>query len=237
MKLNAIAMAICLTLATTAVSAKDYSKAEIESIVHDYLLANPEVIMEASNKYKEQQAKLMQGQQQKLIESIYTNKAIPSSGAKNGKNKIVEFFDYNCGYCKKARPLLNEVQKTHPDIQYFYMEFPILSEISGMAAQIGIALYAINPELYAKYNNQLMTRSDRLTSEIQLQALVESLDPSITWKEVKALSETEPVLNTLNDIREIAKNLNVNGTPAFIVNGEIIHGAPTSKVTIEKLLK
>lgn len=240
MKLRALTLAICFgaaVFATNSASAKDYTKAEIEQIVHDYILNNPDVLMEAGDKVKERQAQQALDQQNKLIQSIYADKAIPSSGAKNGKHKIIEFFDYNCGYCKKARPILKEILNDNLDVQYYYMEFPILSEISVTAAEIGIALYAINPKIYEKYNDQLMTRNDRLQTEVQLQALVESLDPKIKWSEVKKISKTPQVQQTLNNIRGIAQKLNVNGTPAFIIDGEVLRGAPRSADMVKTLLK
>lgn len=80
-----------------------------------------------------------------------------------------------------------------------------------------------------------MTSPERLTSEIRLQALVEEL--GLNWQEIKTLSESKQVSETILKIRNFAKEFNVSGTPAFIIDGEILHGAPTSKGLIESYLK
>ncbi|MDD6178016.1 MAG: DsbA family protein [Succinivibrionaceae bacterium] len=225
--------AACFGISTS--SAKDFTKEEIESIVHDYIINNPDVLIEAQDKIEQRKAELEKVQQNKILNEIYSDKAIPKSGPDNAKHKVIEFFDYNCGYCKRSRPLLLETLKDRNDVQYIYLEFPILSDISVTAAKVGLALYAYDKAKYKQYNDNLMTSPERLTSEIRLQALVEEL--GLNWQEIKTLSESKQVSETILKIRNFAKEFNVSGTPAFIIDGEILHGAPTSKGLIESYLK
>lgn len=217
------------------VNAEEFTKAQIETIIHDYIINNPDVLIEAQDKITQRLAEKAKVEKNKALLDIYADKAIPRSGPANAKHKIIEFFDYNCGYCKKARPLILKTLENYKDVEYLYLEFPILSEISTQAAQVGIAIYATDKSKYKEYNDTLMTRNERLTNEIQLQSLVENL--GLNWSEIKKLSQGPQVAQTILKIRSFAKKFNVNGTPAFIIDGETLHGAPTSKTIIESYLK
>ena len=143
----------------------DSQKAEIESIVYNYLLNNPDVMIEVGEKLKARQEQIQEAQRDKAVQAIIANPNIPQSGAEKPKHTIIEFFDYNCGYCKQAKPHTMKLLEKRNDVRYFYLEFPILTEVSYTAARTGVAIYAMNPELYVKYNNDLMTRKSRLQNE------------------------------------------------------------------------
>lgn len=238
MKLKSLSLALSLGAALCTVapaSADNFTKAEIENIVKEYLINNPDVLIEANKAAQSRQAELEKAEQSKLINSIYTNSAIPQFGPEKYKHTIVEFFDYNCGYCKRAKPIVLDVLKKHPDTKYFYMEFPILSEISITAAKIGVAIYQKDPSKYVQYSNEFMTRQERLTSEIALQAYVESL--GFNWADIKKAADSKEVLDLMRTIRSYAMQLEINGTPAFIVDGEVLHGAPRTADDIEGMFK
>lgn len=227
---------------TPAVQAKDnnvanLTKEQVEQIVHDYLLNHPEVILEVNEKIELLKEKLAKEKQEQAIKNLYADKTLPQSGPGTDKAKhfIVEFFDYNCGYCKKARPIFEGIIKKDPTIQYYYLELPILSEISYNAAQVGIAIYQMSPAKYVEYNQTLMTSNTRLQNEIELQVVVEKL--GLNWSEVKAKSESMDVQLTLKKIREISQGFEVTGTPAFIIDGEILRGAPRNENMVLNLFK
>ncbi|MGN1393357.1 MAG: DsbA family protein [Succinivibrionaceae bacterium] len=236
MKLKALCLALCMSATLSATTyADNFTKSDIEKIVKEYLINNPDVILEANNAAASRKAQLEKLAEQKIIESIYSNKNIPSSGAENPKHHIIEFFDYNCGYCKRAKPILLEILKSHPDTRYYYMEFPILSDISVKAAKVGLAIFQKDPAKYVQYSNEFMTRNGRLDNEISIQAFVEQL--GFNWAEIDKLSESSEISKTLNEIRVFGSQLKVSGTPAFIVDGEVLRGAPRGKSDVESLLK
>ena len=235
MKLRTLCTSLVLASVLSAPAFAEYSKSDIEKIVHDYIVNNPDVLIEASDNVKRRQMEIQKQKQDKMIAEIISNKQFPQSGPAKAKHTVIEFFDYNCGYCKKAKPLFIDLLKENSDTRYIYMEFPILSEISNTAAKIGVAIYNLDKTKYVKYNNELMTRNSRLSNEVELQALVESLD--LNWKEVKQLSESKDVEEVLADIRYAASELDVSGTPAFVIDGEVLRGAPRSKNDIKRLLK
>lgn len=235
MKIRTLFTSLIMASVLSAPAYAEYSKSEIENIIHDYIVNNPDVLIEATANVQRRQQELQKQKQDKLIAEIENSKLFPQSGPAKAKHVIVEFFDYNCGYCKRAKPLFIDLLKESKDTKYIYMEFPILSEISNTAARVGVVIYNLNKEKYVKYNNELMTRTSRLSNEVELQSLVESLD--LNWKEVKNMSESKDVDEVINSIREVAAELEVNGTPAFIIDGEILRGAPRSKNDITRLLK
>lgn len=235
MKIRTLCAAAVLAALVSSPAYAEFTREEIETIVHDYIVNNPDVLIEASAKVQARQAELKKAEESKTIERILKSKQFPQSGPANAKHTIVEFFDYNCGYCKKAKPLLIDLLKHSPDTRYIYMEFPILSEISLTGARVGLAVYNLDKDKYVRYNNELMTRTGRLSNEIELQTLVESL--GLNWKTVLDLSKKEEVDEILAEIRAAAQALEVNGTPAFIIDGQVLHGAPRSENDVKKLLK
>lgn len=218
-------------------SAINLNKEQIEQIVHDYILNHPEVILEVNEKIEILKEQLAKEKQEQAVKKLYVDKTIPQTGpgADKAKHFIVEFFDYNCGYCKKARPIFEGIMKKDPTVQYYFLELPILSEISYKAAQVGIAIYQISPEKYVEFNRALMTSNTRLQNEIELQVAVESL--GLKWNDVKTKSESMDVQLTLKKIRDIAQGFEVTGTPAFIVDGEILRGAPRNEGMVLGLFK
>ncbi|WP_406038503.1 DsbA family protein [Succinimonas sp.] len=241
MKLRSLVLTLTAAMTMAgfgAAAAAEFSaaqKAEIESIVHDYLLNNPDIMLEVGDKLKARQEKLQEAQREKAVKEILANPNIPQSGAEKPKHTIIEFFDYNCGYCKQAKPHTMKVLEKHKDVRYYYLEFPILTEVSYHAARVGVAIYAMNPELYVKYNNDLMTRKARLQNEAEIQAEVEAL--GLKWAEVAALSKSAAVSDVLSQIRTLADQMQVTGTPSFIIDGVPMHGAPRSVETVESYFK
>ena len=125
--------------------------------------------------------------------------------------------------------------KEHKDTRYIYMELPILSKISYTAAKIGIAIYNIDRNKYVEYNNKMMTRSSRLNDESEIKSVVESI--GLDWEKVNEVAKKPEVDEVISAVRKEAEALKVNGTPAFIVDGEALYGAPMSKEQVLTLFK
>ena len=225
---NSLILASLASLAVLSAPAQaEYTQTEIEKIIHDYIINNPDVLIEASAIVMARQKEIEDMEKQQHIASISANKMFPQSGPAKADHVIIEFFDYNCGYCKKAKPLLIDLLKEHKDTRYIYMELPILSKISYTAAKIGIAIYNIDRNKYVEYNNKMMTRSSRLNDESEIKSVVESI--GLDWEKVNEVAKKPEVDEVISAVRKEAEALKVNGTPAFIVDGEALYGAPMSK--------
>ena len=119
------------TLLAAPVQASELTKSDVEQIVRDYLVKNPEILVEMSNALRAKQESQQAANDKSLIEAhakqLYSNKD-PESGNPKGSLTVVEFFDYNCGYCKKALSDTRAILDKDKDVKIILKEFPILSE-------------------------------------------------------------------------------------------------------------
>ena len=139
-------------------SFKDKEKEEIRQIIEDYIMENPEVILNSVAKMRakeEEQEKLIA--QKNLIElqdEIMWNPTDPVGGNIMGDVTVVEFFDYRCGYCKRFSTSLNEVLKEDDNVRVVFKELPVLGANSDLAARAAIA--ASRQNLYNDFHNKMM---------------------------------------------------------------------------------
>lgn len=197
-------------------------RAEIRS----YLMDNPEVLMEALGVLEERQA---QAQAQGDIDLIQANATDLFeddhswiSGNPDGDIVMVEFIDYRCGFCRRAHPEVTELVETDGNIKLITKEFPILGEASVLASQFAIAtLQKAGPEAYGEVNDALITMRaditpeslDRLGQELGLDT--DTILPHMLSEDVQAVIEEN---------RALAQRLQINGTPSFVVQDQMLRG-------------
>ena len=225
--LKPVALAIGITAATVPLSqAEDFSKSEIEEIVHQYILENPEVIGEAFRalQLKAEEAKAQQEAQklEQATKQLINNPIDPVGGNIDGEITIVEFFDYNCGYCKRANEILQQLIANNPDLRVVYKEWPILSEHSKTAAEIALAVNLAFPEKYETFHRAMLkTRSIR--SEDDVWKVVDKLE--LDQAAIKEKLNDESISEHISTSTALAQQLGITGTPAFIVGNNILKGA------------
>jgi protein-disulfide isomerase len=202
----------------------DTQQEEVRKLVRETLLTNPEIIMEAMQVLQAKQQE-QQSQMQKLaLDDIRKNKLestiTPTGGNPKGNVTLVEFFDYQCGYCKRAFPGVMEVINSDQNIRYVFKEFAILGPESEIAARAALA--AKKQGKYMDFHIAMMEVNGRL-SEDKILRTAESVGLEIKklQEDMKSDEVTEEIVST----REIAQRLNISGTPAFIIGDEIIPGA------------
>ncbi|WP_110812807.1 DsbA family protein [Pseudoroseicyclus aestuarii] len=231
--LTALALAIAgaapLPAAAQQMDFEGMSSAEREAFgaeVRTYLLENPEVLMEAISTLEDRQT---QAQAQAVGDAIASNaNAIYASetdwtgGNPEGDVTLVEFFDYRCGYCRRAFPEIEELVETDGDIRLVLKEFPILGEQSVLASRFAIAVRQLHgDEAYKDTHDALLTmRGD--VGEASLSQLAEALDldpapilEAMTGDEVTEVIEANYALG---------QALQINGTPSFIMGDQLIGG-------------
>ncbi len=201
-------------------------KREIERIVRDYILQNPEIVEKAlvalEAQRREAAAAERAGKIAELKDTILNSKHQAVLGNPNGRVTLVEFFDYNCGYCKRALNDMLALVESNPDLRVVMKEFPILSEGSMEAARISIAVKDLNPELYMDYHRELLGRGGQANLQKAISIAKElGLDTDALSKAAEDGSVTE----NLQEVRQIADALGINGTPSYVVGGEMIFGA------------
>ncbi|MFA0393427.1 DsbA family protein [Vibrio sp. 10N.222.54.A1] len=192
-----------------------------------FIMDNPEVILKSLAKQRfieEQKAKTAQKEQMSSLSVELFNDNDPVMGNPNGKHVVVEFIDYNCGYCKRLAPVLNEFIAKDPEAKVIVKEYPIFETASShYSALMGAALFYYKPELYKPYHERVIT---------QKQITKDSVDKVLVQLGVQK-QELKPYLDKakmqIDKVRKLGMQLQVTGTPTvFLENGERTHGGFTA---------
>jgi protein-disulfide isomerase len=200
-------------------------KEAIGRIVKDYLLANPEVMIEVQTaleaRMEKLQAEKVKAGITQFSADIYRRPTAPVAGNASGDITVTEFFDYNCGYCKKSLPDIAGLIKADPKVRVVLKELPILSQDSLDASKIALAA-----KLQGKYwevHTGLLEAKGRATGASALK-IAERLGLDV--ERLKKDAEGPEVKAELDAAREIATKMGINGTPHFLVGDRSIAGAP-----------
>jgi protein-disulfide isomerase len=199
-------------------------KAQVEKIVHDYIMNNPKVLLESVNGY---QQKEMEDRMAKSSEDLKKNKDqlvndsfSPVAGNPSGDVTIVEFFDYNCGYCKRAFAELQEVLNKDKNIRVVFKEFPILGPSSETAAKWALA--ASKQKKYFEFHKALMENKSPI-DETLLEKLAQGAGMDVA--QAKKDIDSPEVAQEIEKNRALASQLYISGTPAFVIGDDISRGA------------
>ncbi|WP_029005160.1 DsbA family protein [Azorhizobium doebereinerae] len=223
-----------LTATTTlpAAAFTDQEKAELGPLIRDYLVNNPEVLQEAiavlekrqSDAESQARAKTLAG----MKATVFDSPRGVVVGNPKGNVTLVEFFDYNCGYCKHTLSDINALIKANPNLRVVLREFPVLGPGSVEAAQVAVAVRLAAPDKYLAFHQALLGGRGQADRARALAAAKEvGIDPALLQKQA-----TSPELNaTLDESMQIAQALGLNGTPSFVIGDDVIVGA----VGLEKL--
>ncbi len=198
--------------------AKTSNKSETEKIVRDYLMTHPDIVVEIVNNAVLYQKQLDEAQKTSALQQArpeLTQTGIGSFARGQGDITLVEFFDYQCGYCKKAfNDMLNAVSKDKA-VRIVLKEFPILGEVSEIAAQAAMA--SQSQGLYMKFHTALMTTPGRL-SEAKIFLIAEQI--GLDTKKLRQDMRSPAIQEAIAKNRALAERLSVSGTPAFILIGK-----------------
>jgi protein-disulfide isomerase len=200
---------------------------KIEKIIKRFLINNPEVIRSTLDNYK------INLEKQKFENAIKTLKNIENPGIfqKNANITIYEFFDYNCGYCKSVLKVVLDIISEDKNINFVFVEYPILSQQSYTAAKAALA--SKKQGLYNEFHSSLMNLRGRISkNELFNTAKKVGLD----IERLKIDMNKPELKNQILQNREIAKLIGLNGTPAFII-GDIIYPGAIDKVKLNKMIK
>lgn len=226
MRLPRVLLALALIALPVAASAQTPppDREAIEKIVREYLMKNPEVIIEAVQELEKRQVTARnQAAEQAIVQrkaDLINDPGSPVGGNPDGDVTIVEFFDYHCGYCKRAHPTMASVIKTDPKIRIAYKQMPILTPNSRVAA--AGALAAAKQGKFKEMHNALMEARGEITKDRVMQiAATLKLDADKLAKDMAAPDVTQQIDRSL----ELAKALGIDGTPAFVIGNKVIPGA------------
>jgi len=206
------------------------NKGEIEIIVKEYLLENPEIIRDALIILKEKE------ERQSIVavqDELRNDKRDYSIGPKNAKVTVVEFYDYNCSFCKRSTGWIQDVMKEHPnDVRIIFKELPILDRRTGTSRNAAKAALAAGKQ--GKYNEMhfaLMAASDLSDKFITSTAIKLGLN----MKKFKADMQSDAFDEHLEDTMILATQIPaLTGTPFFIINEKFVPSGDT--VALQNML-
>jgi len=199
---------------------------QVEKIVHDYLLKNPQVVIEAINEYQRIRQEAANAKKKDAMatmsSSLKNNPNDPVIGNPDGDLTVVEFFDYRCGYCKKVFPDVQTLLKTDGNIRYVLKEFPILGEESVYASRAAQAVWLHQTDKYLAFHSAMMLNKGGLGAQkvMDLAAGV-----GIDTTALKTQMDDPKIKQAFDASAEQAQALGISGTPAFIFGNDIAPGA------------
>lgn len=238
MQPKALVLALALSLLTgLPLSAQEAAtqpdRAAIEKIVREYILQHPEVIAQAANLYQEHERAAQKMRAKEAVTAKLTDlqhdPSSPVTGAAGGVT-IVEFFDYHCGYCRRAEPTIEKLLADHPDIRFVFKELPILGAQSLMAAKASLAAHKQGG--YLLFHQALM----RLPGSITMDAIEQlAVKQGLNVAKLKSDMESPEVQSSLARNSELGRQVGVNVTPSFVIGSEVVQGA-IDAAAFEKLI-
>lgn len=200
------------------------SESEIKELVKDYIMSHPEDIVDS---LEEMQKKKSQESQEKVEDYLKKNQKDieatdypPILGNPNGNISIVAFYDYNCSFCKKANKYTNEIISLDQEVKLILRPMPILGGTSMFAAKVALAIQKIAPEKFLDIHNTMMEM--KLINKNTVKKLLEkhNIDYNLLDNEINSFY----IKQLINNNFEFAKNLNIQGAPSYVINGNFIPG-------------
>ena len=193
--------------------------------VHDYLVENPEILIEmeqvlAVRQESEQQAVRQQALNAVGIDALLDPTVSFVEGPDDAKATVIEFFDYRCGYCKATLPAMKAVLADRPDVRFAFVEYPILTDDSLVAARAAVASRR-QAGMYMPFHLALMETQGDLPLE-RILSIAESVGIDVAQLQVDM--EDPSILESIEKSYALAQDLRVNGTPTFVINGKMVVG-------------
>lgn len=203
----------------------DDQKKALGEIIKDFLIKNPEIMVDVQNALDEKMQKDQDAKLKSFMaengKTIFRSPGSSVAGDANGDITVVEFFDYNCGYCKRGLPEVQKLIQDDKKVRFVFKELPILSKGSEEAARIALAV-----KRQGKYweFHQAMLGAKGHADEASALKIAQSL--GLDMNKIKADMASDDVKNELRDDMILAKKMGINGTPHFLVGDKSIPGAP-----------
>jgi protein-disulfide isomerase len=223
--------AAALMMLALPVPAQEFSapqKSEIERIIKEYLVSHPEVLQEAIAELDKRQAAADVEKAKAAVagnaETIFNSTRQVVLGNPKGDVTMVEFFDYNCGFCKKAMADMMELLKDDPKLKIILKEFPVLGPGSVEAARVAVAVRMQDKtgKKYLDFHQKLLGGRGQAD---KARALAVAKEVGMDMKRLDADLASEEIKLSLEESLKLAETLGLNGTPSYIVGTDVVIGA------------
>lgn len=210
---------------------------DVEKVIAKWVETNPEAIIQSVVAMQKKAAEKQQEDAQKNVvnkkSDLFNNKKTPSFAPKGYDVSVVEFFDYNCGYCKKAQSSVEELLKQDKKVRVIFKELPILGASSVELSKVALAVNIVDSSKYLDFHDALMKGSAR-TKEDAIK-IVKDLGIDAGKVEKALTDKKSDIEEQIKLNQELAATIGINGTPAFVVGEELIPGAVDLGTLKEKI--
>ena len=230
------AIALAVTFGIASLGVPPFAEAEGRG-VHTYLITHPAVLVEMTNKLQAQQDADQDSTRQAAVnklglQAFFDPRVAFVTGPVNAKTSIVEFFDYNCPYCRASVPAIKKFYETHRQARFSFIEFPIKGPSSTVAARAAMAARQ-QPDKYVAFHFALMSESG-IVDEDGVFAVARRTGLDV--EKLRRDMASPAVDRALTQAHTLANSARIDGTPAFIIDGKIMEGAVDDE-TLAKLTK
>jgi protein-disulfide isomerase len=225
------ALAVALGLAAVPARAQDFSTAQrgaIEKIIKEYLIAHPEVLQEAMAELEKKQQLAETEKARSAVknhsEALFNSPRQVVLGNPQGDVTFVEFFDYNCGYCKRALNDMLELMGKDPKLKVVLKEFPVLGPGSVEAAQVAVAVRMQDKtgKKYLDFHQKLLGGRGQVD---KAKALAVAKDVGMDMARLEKDLKSDEVGKTIEESMKLAEALGLNGTPSYVIGNDVVIGA------------
>ncbi len=242
-RLSAIGL-LALTLALPAlgpVRAQSFSpdqRGEIERVIRDYLLSHPELLQEVMGELEKRQQQAEAAKHRAAVQQysavIFNSPRQVTLGNPQGDVTMVEFFDYRCGYCKRALNDMMELIKADPKLRVVLKEFPVLGDPSTEAAQVAVAVRMQDKtgKKYLDFHQRLLSGRGDVD---RARAIAVAREIGLDMKQLEKDMASDEVRLTLEESFKLAEALGLNGTPSYVVGNDVVIGAVGVAALREKI--
>ncbi|MEN3791583.1 DsbA family protein [Fulvimarina sp. MAC3] len=214
------------TLSAPAIAQDSFDateKQDIEKIVRDYLVTNPEVLVEAMNALQQKQDAEQKTAQADVIakarDQLHSAPEGMVLGNPDGDVTVTEFFDYNCGYCRQALADMTALIEEDDNVRFVLKEFPILGMGSLEASRVSMAFRDLAPEKYREFHETLLSKRGSADKASALQVAEDlGVDPA----KIEDIMASSTNMKALQEIQVLANDLRINGTPSYVIGEEVI---------------
>ncbi|MDQ8729978.1 DsbA family protein [Bradyrhizobium sp. LHD-71] len=232
------AAALILPQPAAAQNFSEAQRTEIQKIIREYLLANPDVLEEVSAELNKRQAVAEAAKQASAVkkhsDALFNSPRSVVVGNREGDVNFVEFFDYNCGYCKRAMTDMMDLMKADPKVRVVLKEFPVLGQGSVEAAQVGIAVRMQDPsgKKYLDFHQKLLNSRGQAD---KAKAVAAAKDAGVDMARLEKDMASSEIKATIEENFRMAEDIGLNGTPSYVIGQQVVVGAVGLDTLKEKI--
>ncbi len=204
----------------------DAQKKEMGDFIREYLIQNPEVMIEVQNALEAKQQAQRTDQSTKAVtaykDEIFSSPNDVVLGNPKGDVTVVEFFDYNCGYCKRAMSDMDDILAKDKNIRFVLKEFPILGPDSMAAHKVADAVRILAPEKYAEFHRELLVGQEHASEATAISVAAEL---GVEEAQIRKTMTERPNDEIVRQAYQLANAIGITGTPTYVVGDEAVFGA------------